>query len=97
MIRYDLALAGISHGEETIDADGVKRRTDWIDIHSLKGSYATRLMMLGKANDKVLEALVGHHSARTTKEHYIHLIPQDALDTLNRLPPLAIAPLPKSA
>lgn len=97
MLREDLKRAGLTYCETSIGEDGVKRRARVHDFHSLKGSYATRLVLEAGADRKVLQDLVGHSTAELTFERYVHTVPQDSVDALQRLTPLSAAPLQRTA
>jgi len=96
MLRRDLERAGLPYCRAVDNGDGVKRRIDVHDFHSLKGSYATRVVLAG-ANKKTLIDLVGHSTAEMTLERYAHTVTQDSIDVLDRLPALGAAPLQRAS
>lgn len=52
---------------------------EWVDFHTLRHTYASRLFSHG-VNVKAVQKLLGHHSPAFTLETYIHLLPEDQPD-----------------
>lgn len=72
-----------------IKAVGAAINCNWVSLHTLRHTYASRLFAQG-VDVKIVSALLGHGSVTITYDLYIHFIdsaPVDAVQLLNALAP----------
>lgn len=55
-----------------------------VHFHTLRHSFATRLLELG-ADVKTVSVLLGHSTARITLDFYAHSLPEDQRTAVERL------------
>lgn len=59
-------------------------------LHTMRHTFLTRLAQSGKVSIHRISEWAGHSSIQVTMDHYLHLMPEDKLDTLDVIEGMAL-------
>lgn len=59
-------------------------------LHTMRHTFLTRLAQSGKVSIYRISEWAGHSSIQVTMDHYLHLMPEDKLDTLDVIEGMAL-------
>ena len=84
---FPLKAATVWYMWDTIRKDVTAAGTDISDVvlHTMRHSCLTRLAQSGKVRIEHISEWAGHSSLQVTSDHYLHMLPEDRLPTLDVL------------